>query len=151
VEREQTIDSGAVGRGARRSLPQLDRGELAAVFAGGFIGTLARAALAQGISAQPGSWPWPTFAVNVAGAFLLGYLLARSTGRAPSTRRRRLFLGSGVCGALTTFSTMMVELLKMLDEARWGLAAGYGSASIACGLGAAVLATSAARRARTGR
>ena len=151
MEREQTIDSGVGGRRATRARGALDQQELAAVFAGGFIGALARAALAQGISTRPGSWPWVTFAVNIAGALLLGYFITRLQERLPPSLYRRSFLGSGICGALTTFSTMMVELLKMLDEARWGLAAGYGSASIVCGLGAVFLATKIVRRARLAR
>ena len=46
--------------------------ELAAVFAGGFIGTVARAELAVEVHGGAGGWPWPTFLVNVAGAFMLG-------------------------------------------------------------------------------
>jgi CrcB protein len=151
VEREQTMERPGITRSGRARAPGLDGQELAAVFAGGFIGALARAALVKGFPTPAGSWPWPTFAANIAGALLLGYFITRLQERLPPSLYRRSFLGSGICGALTTFSTMMVELLRMLDEARWGLAAGYGSASVLCGFGAVFLATKLVRRARLAR
>jgi CrcB protein len=54
-----------------------DGRELAAVFVGGALGTLARAALATLAAPDPGRWPWPTFIVNIVGAFLLGYFTTR--------------------------------------------------------------------------
>jgi CrcB protein len=128
--------------------PTLDGRELAAIFAGGVLGALARAGLAQAFPATPDSWPWVTFAVNIVGAFLLGYFATRLQERLPLTRYRRPFLGTGLCGALTTFSTMQVELLKMLDGHHYGLAAGYASASIAAGFLAVAAATSMVRRVR---
>jgi fluoride exporter len=133
--------------GAVSSLP-LDRQELAAIFAGGFIGALARAALAQSLVARPDQWPWATFIVNVLGALLLGYLITRQQERLPPTMYRRAFLGTGICGALTTFSTMMLELLAMIDGAHWTLAIGYAAASVGCGLAAIFLSTKLVRRAR---
>jgi len=85
----------------------------------------------------PGRWPWPTFAVNIAGALLLGYLITRLQERLPLSAYRRPLLGTGLCGALTTFSTMPVEVVRMLEahqgwlalrvcpgQRRWGLAGG---------------------------
>jgi CrcB protein len=151
VEREQTLEGAGAARRARALAPGLDGQELTAVFAGGFIGALARGALVEGFGSPHGSWPWPTFAANIAGALLLGYFITRLQERLPPSLYRRSFLGSGICGALTTFSTMMVELLRMLDEGRWGLAAGYGTASVLCGFGAVFLATKLVRRARLAR
>src|SRR5256714_4368990 len=112
---------------------KLDPRELAAIFAGGFIGAVARAELVQALPASTGQWPWATFAVNVAGAFLLGYFITRLQERLPVSAYRRPLLGTGLCGAMTTFSTMMVELLRMLDRDRIGLAMGYSAASILAG------------------
>ncbi len=126
----------------------LDRRELLAVFAGGVIGALARAGLAEGLVAGPGEWPWATFAVNVAGAFLLGYFVTRLQERLPLSSYRRPFLGTGLCGALTTFSTMQVELLRMIQEGELGLAAGYATASLGAGFAAVLVATNLVRRAR---
>jgi len=57
-------------------------------------------------------------------------------------------LGTGLCGGLSTFSTMQVEILKMLDARAWGLAAGYAAASVAAGYAAIHLATAMVRRVR---
>jgi CrcB protein len=120
--------------------------ELAAIFTGGFIGAIARAGMAEWLPHDPGSWPWSTFAVNVAGAFLLGYLVTRLQERLPLSAYRRPLLGTGFCGALTTFSTMQLELLAMLDAGRVGLAAGYAAASVAAGFLAVLTATNIVRR-----
>lgn len=135
---------------ARTARVQLDRQELAAIFAGGFIGAVARSSLAQSLPVHPDSWPWATFTVNVLGALLLGYLITRLQERLAPSMYRRAFLGTGFCGALTTFSTLMVELLRMIEGAHWTLALGYASASIGCGLTAVFVSTKLVRRARLG-
>jgi fluoride exporter len=124
----------------------LDARELAAVFAGGVLGALARAGLVRAFPHSPGDWPWVTFAVNVAGAALLGYLVTRLQERLPLSAYRRPLLGSGFCGAFTTFSTMQLELVQMLDHDRAGLAAAYAAASLAAGFAAVFLATKLTRR-----
>lgn len=98
-----------------RSTPP--RSEVAAVFAGGCLGALARAGVAEGLHL-----PWATLLVNVVGAFILGMAVTR----APR------FVGTGFCGALTTFSTMQVELLDLPV----GEAVAYAVASIVLGLAA---------------
>jgi fluoride exporter len=123
-----------------------DGRELAAVFVGGAIGTLARAGLATWAAPEPGRWPWPTFVVNIVGAFLLGYFVTRLLERLPTSSYRRPLLGTGVCGGLTTFSTMQVETVQMLERHHYGLAVGYTVASIAAGLLAVYVATAMTRR-----
>jgi CrcB protein len=93
-------------------------------------------------------WPWATFAVNVAGAFLLGYLATRLQERLPLSAYRRPLLGTGFCGALTTFSTMQLELVRMIDADRYGLAAAYLLVSLALGYLAVHVATAVVRRVR---
>jgi CrcB protein len=129
-------------------MPNYDLRELAAIFAGGAAGALGRAGLAEWSAPEPGHWPWVTFAVNVAGAFLLGYFATRLQERLPLSAYRRPLLGTGLCGALTTFSTMQLELLRMLDRGELGLAIGYASASVAAGFAAVLLATAMVRRVR---
>jgi fluoride exporter len=126
---------------------RVDRRELAAVFGGGVAGALARAALAEALPHGAGEWPWATFIVNVAGAFMLGYFTTRLQERLPLSAYRRPLLGTGLCGALTTFSTMQLELLDMLDAGRAPLAAAYAIASVAAGFAAVTLATNLVRRA----
>ncbi len=107
-----------------------DRREIGAIFLGGAVGTLLRAGLLEGLGEGAPGWPWATFAVNLLGAFLLGWLVVRFS---PAMRWRPL-LTTGLCGGLTTFSTMQVELLTMLEAGRPGIAAGYAAASVVGGL-----------------
>jgi CrcB protein len=125
-----------------------DRRALAAIFAGGAIGAAIRTGLEQLWPATAGHWPWVTFAVNVAGCFLLGYFVTRLQERLPVTAYRRPFLGTGFCGALTTFSTFQVELLMMLDHGALGLAVLYAGGSLAAGFAGVALGTAVVRRAR---
>jgi CrcB protein len=127
---------------------RVDRWEMAAIFAGGFAGAIARGTLAEAVPYKGGGWPWSTFAVNVAGALLLGYLVTRLQERLPLSTYRRPLLGTGLCGALTTFSTMQVELLEMLDGEHYALAASYALASVAAGFLAIAAATNVVRRGR---
>lgn len=122
-----------------------DRRLLAAVFAGGFVGAVLRAALAEALPAEPGRWPWATFIVNIVGAFLLGYFTTRLQERLPLSTYRRPLLGTGLCGGLTTFSTVQVELLQMLDERDVALAAAYALASVVIGFLAVAAATNLVR------
>lgn len=131
-----------------RLLPKLDRRELAAIFAGGAIGTLARAGLSQALPHSPTEWPWATFVVNIVAVVLLGYFVTRLQERLPLSSYRRPLLGTGVCGGLSTFSTMQVEILKMLEAGAFLLAAGYAVASVVCGYAGIHLTTAAVRRVR---
>jgi CrcB protein len=125
-----------------------DNRELAAVFIGGAVGTLARAVLATTMVSDPGRWPWPTFIVNIVGAFALGYFTTRLLERLPQSSYRRPLLGTGFCGGLTTFSTMQVETLRMVQHQYYGLAVAYSTVSIVLGLFVMHLATGLVRRAR---
>ena len=125
-----------------------DRRVLAAIFVGGFAGAVARAELSRALPADDGQWPWATLLVNVAGAFLLGWFATRLQERLPLSAYRRPLLGTGLCGALTTFSAMQLELLQMLDAGHAGLAAAYASVSVLAGFAAVAVATGLARRAR---
>ncbi len=113
-----------------------DNREIAVVFLGGAIGTLARAGLATAAVPDPGRWPWPTFVANIVGAALLGII---GTRLATSDLRRPL-LGTGVCGGLTTFSTVQVETLLMIEHGHYSLAASYTVTGIIAGLAAVHLA-----------
>ncbi len=128
-----------------------DNRELVAVFAGGALGGLARALLDTVAAPDPTRWPWPTFTVNIAGTFLLGYFITRLLERLPVTSYRRPLLGTGLCGGLTTFSTMQVETLRMVEHGRLALALGYVAASIVLGLLAVHVATALVRRVRVRR
>jgi fluoride exporter len=129
-------------------VPPIDRRELAAIFVGGAAGALLRVWLGTSFSGGAPNWPWVTFAINVSGSFALAYFATRLQERLPQSSYRRPLLGTGFCGAYTTFSTMMVEVLKIIDAHRYGLAAGYALASIAAGYLAIWTASALVRRTR---
>ena len=129
-------------------MPRPDRQELLAIAVGGAAGAVLRVALARTYTSGSASWPWVTFAVNMAGAVLLGYAVTRLQERLPLSAYRRPLLGTGFCGALTTFSTMQLELLRMLDAHRYGLAAAYASTSIVLGYVCVHVASALVRRVR---
>ncbi|MFF4409399.1 fluoride efflux transporter CrcB [Streptomyces sp. NPDC001404] len=77
-------------------------------------------------------FPWGTFVVNVVGCFILGVL----TAAAPADVR--LLLGTGLCGALTTYSTFSYETLRLAETGARSYAVANAAASVVCGLGAAL-------------
>ncbi len=125
-----------------------DYREFGAVFVGGGLGTLGRVAMNTLIARDPHHWPWSTFTVNIVGAFLVGYFTTRFLERLPLSSYRRPLLGTGFCGGLTTFSSVQVEIVKMIEHGHWGLAAGYAVTSITFGLLAVHLATKLVRQVR---
>jgi len=129
---------------------------LIAVFCGGALGTLARAALSSTLTHAPDRWPWATLAVNVVGTLLLGWWSTRLMRSPDVDPRLRPFLATGICGGLTTFSTLQIELVLMLDAHAYALAAGYAATTIVLGLIAIVAGQQAAhahhrRQRRSGR
>ena len=131
-----------------RRVRKLDPRELLAIVIGGAVGTLARAGLSQALPHTPTEWPWATFIANVLAVVLLGYFVTRLQERLPLSSYRRPLLGTGVCGGLSTFSTMQVEILKMLEAGAFLLAAGYTAASVLAGYAGIHLTTAAVRRVR---
>jgi len=124
----------------------IDRRELGAIFVGGALGTLLRAGLLEAMGEGAPGWPWATLVVNVVGAFLLGFLV---TALPPVTRHRPLWT-TGFCGGLTTFSTLQVELVKMLEAGHVGIALGYAGASVVAGLVGVQAGVALARRPQVG-
>ena len=128
----------------------VERVRAAAIVAGGAAGTLARAGIAEALPHGGGEWPWATFVVNLAGTALLAWWTTRLAEMVAPTRFWRFLLGTGVCGALTTFSTFQVETIRLARDGGAALAAGYAAASLAAGIALAVAATVLARRRRYG-
>jgi CrcB protein len=87
---------------------------LGVVALGGIIGSLARYGLAEAFPRGHSEFPWATFTINVLGCFAIGVLLARLTPR--SHLLLRPFLGTGILGGFTTFSTFAVDTEKLLHE-----------------------------------
>ncbi|BFV58228.1 hypothetical protein KCMC57_up33320 [Kitasatospora sp. CMC57] len=76
-------------------------------------------------------FPWGTLAVNVSGSLLLGVVAGVCSVRG------QLLLGTGLCGALTTYSTFSYDLLRLAEGGLRGRAAGYLLGTLVAGLGAA--------------
>jgi CrcB protein len=111
------------GRDRRRFAGRWD--VLAAVSAGGALGTLARWGLGAALPHGAGSLPWGTFTANVSGSLLLGLLAALLVELRPGRPYLRAFLGVGLLGGYTTFSAYMLETRALLDDGRLGTAAVY--------------------------
>lgn len=127
--------------------PRLER-TLVAVGVGGTIGAWVRLGLSELLPAEPGRWPWGTFVANLVACVLLGYASTRLLERLPPTTYRRPLVGTGVCGGLSTFSTLQLEVATLGRDGHLALAAAYLVSSVALGL-ALVFATSGlVRRAR---
>jgi CrcB protein len=111
---------------------QFDLRRLGAIYVGGVVGALARVGLSQAMPHGADAWPWGTFAVNMIGALLLGYFFARLRDH-PEDSLAHPFLTTGLCGTLTTFSTLQLELFEMVDGGHLALATGYIAATLAAG------------------
>jgi fluoride exporter len=122
----------------------------AAIMLGGAVGALARAGMAEALPHGAGEWPWATFLVNLAGTIVLAWMATRLTEMVAPTRFWRFLLGTGFCGALTTFSTFQVETIRLARDSGAALAGSYALASLAAGMVLAAAATVVARRRRYG-
>jgi CrcB protein len=85
---------------------------LAAISAGGALGALARAAVATAWPHPAAGFAWSTYVVNVSGCLLIGVLMVVVTEVVPHRRLVRPFLGVGVLGGYTTFSTYVVDVQR---------------------------------------
>jgi CrcB protein len=119
-----------------------------AIFAGGVGGALARAALTRAFPFHGDGWPWATFIANVAGTAALAYLITRLQERLPPSTYRRPLVGTGFCGALTTFSTLQIELITLARHGHAGAAVAYFAASLGVGLLVMYVVSALTRRVR---
>jgi len=91
--------------------------DIAAVVAGAGIGGGLRYVLSYWIAERWGaSFPWGTFVVNISGAFLLGIVVAFSMERSLISPAWRLFLGVGILGGYTTFSSLSYESIALMQR-----------------------------------
>lgn len=111
---------------------------MAAVAAGGLIGSAARIGIALWIPTPSQGFPTEVLVVNLAGSFLLGFYLARRE-RAISRRTSLQFWAIGVFGSFTTFSTFSLDLVHLLSAGRLLTAASYLGASLLGGLAVALV------------
>lgn len=127
--------------------PHRDPRILLAVAIGGVAGALARAELETRVPVGSG-FPWTTLLINLAGTAFLAWIVIRVGERLPPSTFLRPMLGTGFCGALTTFSTMQVEAVQLLRHGQDAEALSYLVVSLVAGLAVAVLVIRASRRAR---
>ena len=130
---------------SRPELAPIAFDQLLVVFLGGCVGALGRATLA-GALPWTGGWPWATFTANLIGAALLAWIAVHLGARRPEPRVLQSFLCTGLCGALTTFSALQVEVIELAREGAVTLAASYLVVSVTLGIGVVAIVTQAARR-----
>lgn len=128
----------------RSGWPRVHPDVVAVVFAGGCVGGYARYALGRAWVPAPYGFPWATLAVNLAGAFVLAAVVVTAAELRPS-RYLRPLLGTGFCGALTTFSSVVVATAQLSAHHRAATAAGYLAATVLGGLAAGAAGLAAAR------
>jgi fluoride exporter len=123
---------------------------VAVVFAGGCLGGWARYGITSTWPTRNGRFPWATFDVNVAGAFVLAVVVVVAAD-VVSSRYLRPLLGTGFCGAFTTFSAIVVTTDQLFAHHHRRTAVTYLAASIVAGLAAASFGLIVARAATTSR
>jgi len=109
----------------RRAIHRTPWAVLAAVSIGGALGTLARYGLGVAFPTPRGGFPWTTFVVNVTGCLLIGVLMVLASDVWGGRRLVRPFLGTGVLGGYTTFSTYVVDVQRLVDAHAAGTALAY--------------------------
>lgn len=120
-------------------------GPLLAVAFGGGAGALTRYGVAQLFPADAGAMPWATLLVNVLGCFLMGSLVVLLDRVWPTQRLLRPFLGVGVLGGFTSFSTYAVDFHELMAQDAVGMAFAYLVGTVCGALVAVVLGTWLAR------
>lgn len=126
ADRVAPVDSDVDGEApTERSQRTWDPAVLAAISAGGVLGGEARYGLSVLMPHEPGTWPMATWLTNVSGCFLIGILMFSITELTAPHRLVRPFLGVGVLGGYTTFSTAMVDVQQLALAGREGAALGY--------------------------
>jgi CrcB protein len=115
------------------------------VIAGAAVGAPLRYLTDRTVQARHDTvFPWGTFAVNVVGCLVLGVVTGAVTAGAASSQVQ-LLLGTGLCGALTTYSTFSYETLRLTEEGARFFAAANVVASVVAGLGAAFVGAAVAQ------
>lgn len=107
------------------------------VIAGAMVGAPLRYLTDRAVQSRHDTvFPWGTFTVNVIGCLILGLVTGAAAAGAPS-HQVQLLLGTGLCGALTTYSTFSYETLRLAEDGAGFFAAANVVGSVIAGLGAA--------------
>lgn len=130
-------DTAVPAPAARRRPPGWDPAVLAVIAAGGVLGAEARYGLGVLLPHTPGHWPWATFLINVSGCFLIGILMVIIIEATSPHHLFRPFLGVGVLGGYTTFSTAMVDVQQLAVTGHPGAALAYLAGTVTAAVAAA--------------
>ncbi|MEU9155060.1 fluoride efflux transporter CrcB [Streptomyces sp. NPDC048417] len=115
------------------------------VIAGAVVGAPLRYLTDRAVQARHDTvFPWGTFAVNVAGCLVPGLVTGAVTAGAASPQVQ-LVLGTGFCGALTTYSTFSYETLRLAEDGARFFAAANVVANVVAGLGAVFVGAAVAQ------
>ncbi|UCM89913.1 fluoride efflux transporter CrcB [Streptomyces marincola] len=115
------------------------------VLIGGAAGASARFLIDRAVQrGQATEFPWGTFAANTLGCLLVGVLTGAVLAQA-ATERVYLLVGTGLCGALTTYSTFAWETVHLARSGQTVRAAGSAASTVLAGLGAVLIGLTAAR------
>lgn len=129
----------------RRELREHPAAVLGTISAGGVLGALARYGLDEAFPHRPGEWPWATWSINVGGCLLIGVLMVLISEVSTGQRLLRPFLGVGVLGGFTTFSTAIVDVQQLVGVGAAGAGLTYLVGTVVAAL-VAVIAGSALTR-----
>ncbi|HEX6499914.1 MAG TPA: fluoride efflux transporter CrcB [Micromonosporaceae bacterium] len=135
--------------GQRHELDRAPWTVLGAIAVGGALGAVARYAVGTAVHAAPTGFPWATYGVNVSGCLLIGVLMVLITEVVAGHRLVRPFLGVGVLGGFTTFSTYVVDIQRLVNAGAAGTALGYLVATVLSALLAVYLGVRVTRAAMT--
>ncbi|MFB7634702.1 fluoride efflux transporter CrcB [Streptomyces sp. NPDC056149] len=131
---------------ARRPLPwQGQWPVIGAVAVGGALGASARYGAGLLWPSARDAFPWTTLLVNVVGCALMGVLMVLITEVWSAHRLLRPFLGTGVLGGFTTFSTYAVDIQRLVGAGRLPLALAYLAGTLLAALAAVALAAATTR------
>lgn len=114
--------------------PHFRASVIAIVFAGGCVGGLVRYAVTRQWPTPDGRFPWPVLTVNLIGAFILALLIVVVSDVLRGSTYLRPLIGTGFCGALTTFASVVVAADELIAHGHAGLATTYLIVSIVGGL-----------------
>jgi CrcB protein len=120
----------------RRSRAGVGWPVLAVISAGGVAGALARYGLGEAFPHTAEEFAWATFGINVSGCLLIGVLMVLVSDVWPTRRLLRPFLGTGVLGGYTTFSTYIVDIQQLLAAGAARTALAYLAGTLLAALAA---------------
>jgi fluoride exporter len=133
ADADTALPLGPLGRGLRRAPWPV----LGVIAAGGAIGAVARYALLSAFPHPAAGFGWAAFAINVSGCLLIGILMVLVTEARQVHRLVRPFLGTGVLGGFTSFSTYVVDTQRALLAAAPRVALLYAAGTVLAALAAA--------------